>query len=301
MADLDPVIADIGRRQKEAGLADFYNNLTGPEARTIAEKARAQFYPKPDIPVGSSTIREIPGAGGNIRVSIVRPASGEASGSVVYYHGGGWIVGDIESHSAHAARIANRAGAVVVNVDYRLAPEHLFPAAVEDANVALRWANDNIGELGGDPSKLAVAGDSAGGNLAAVAALYARDNAIPLAAQLLIYGATDLSQVVGPPAKIYLGSDYEQTGRDPRASPVLAGSHEGLAPAIIGIGQHDWLYQKNLAYAGVLRKAGVDVILREFPTLGHSFFSHTGVSKASEDASNLISDDLRQLLHGPKA
>jgi acetyl esterase/lipase len=195
---------------------------------------------------------------------------------------------------------------VVVNVDYRLAPENVFPAAVDDAVAALDWATGHVAELGGDTAKLAVGGDSSGGNLAAVVAQYARDKGIPLAAQLLLYAVTDLRLRVSPEFPMgrggvtgkYLGPEFSRLLTDPRASPACASSFAGLAPAIIGIGAHDFLYRDNLAYAQLLRSAGVPVVLREFDNLNHSFFSYTGVSKPCEAAANLLCDDLRTALHG---
>ena len=296
---LDPALQEIDRKWKASGLPGLYENATGPQSRERARIARRDFYPKPRIEVGSIEAATIPRPGGTIPVEIIRPKIGPASGAVVYFHGGGWIVGDLDSHQAHAARIANQAGAVVVNVGYRLAPEDPFPAAVDDAIAATRWAHAHIADLGGDPRKLAVGGDSAGGNLAAVVALDCRDVGMTLAAQLLIYPATDLSTLRDPEViGKYLGDDFAEKARDPRASPALAKSHAGLAPAILGFGVYDFLYQDNVAYAALLRAAGVPLIVREFPTLNHGFFSYTAVSEVSREAADLLCADLRGLLHG---
>jgi acetyl esterase len=216
----------------------------------------------------------------------------------VYFHGGGWIVGDIDSHEAHCIRIANRTGAVVVNVGYRLAPEDPFPAGVDDAIAAMRWVHANLARFGGDARRLAVGGDSAGGNLAAVVAVQCRDEGIPLAAQLLIYPATDLTGI-GDPKVVgaYLGEKVTEKARDPRVSPLFSPSLAGLAPAIIGVGVYDFLYKDNLAYAAALRRAGVSVTLRESATLNHGFFSYTAISRDSEAAAEQLCADLRALLH----
>jgi acetyl esterase/lipase len=192
----------------------------------------------------------------------------------------------------HAVRIANRCGLAVVNVDYRLAPEHRFPAAVDDAMAAVRWAFAHLDRLGGVDAGLAIGGDSAGGNLAAASAWMARDAGIGLKSQLLIYAATNLSgsRRDGPMAS-YLGPNFESAMRDPRASPLFA-HLEGVAPAIVGIGPHDFLFEDNLAYVEALEKASVPVTLRLFPSLNHGFFSYTAISKVSEAAANQLCDDL---------
>jgi acetyl esterase/lipase len=249
---LDPAIVEIDRRWKAAGIPDLYEGGNGPVSRERARNVRALLYPKPKLPEGRIESRTIPGPAGNMAVRVIYPLSGEITGTLVYLHGGGWVVGDLESHEAHAIRLANRAGVVVLNVDYRLAPEHPFPAAADDAEAALQWASTHLDELGGNDKPLAVGGDSAGGNLAAVAALYCRDHGIALACQLLLYPATNLSGRGGP-EKSYLGDNAEAKALDPRVSPLKASTLAGLAPAIIGVGVHDFLYQDNLAYAAALK------------------------------------------------
>jgi acetyl esterase len=296
---LDPDLQEIERKWKASGIPDLYSAPTGVECRSRAETVRREFYPKPTIEVASIEDSLIPRKGGNIPVQIIRPNTGPATGTVVYFHGGGWIVGSLDSHQAHAMRIANQTRSVVVNVGYRLAPEDYFPAAVDDAETVTRWVHDHIDKFGGDPEKLAIGGDSAGGNLAAVVAVYCRDHGLKLAAQLLIYPATNLSVRGNPDVEgKYLGPDFANVSRDPRVSPALTPSLAGLAPAILGVGVHDFLYRDNMAYAELLRKAGVPLTLREFPTLNHGFFSYTGVSKVSLEAAALLCADLAKLLHG---
>ena len=294
---LDPAIAEMERRWKESGIPGLYDGGNGPVSRERARNIRALLYPKPNLAHGAIERESIPGKGVEIPVRIVRPREGEPIGTLVYFHGGGWVVGDVDSHEAHAIRLANRAGVVVLNVEYRLAPEHCFPAAADDAESALDWAHAHLQRLGGAGKPLAVAGDSAGGNLAAVAALHGRDTGITLAAQLLIYPATYLAGRQGPEQQ-YLGAHAETRARDPRASPLLAPSLAGLAPAIIGVGMHDFLYEDNLNYAAALRKAGVPVLLREYTNLNHGFFSYTAISAASEVAADGLCDDLRERLRG---
>ena len=290
---LDPAIVEIDRRWKAAGIPDLYEGGNGPVSRERARNVRALLYPKPKLPEGRIESRTIPGPAGNMAVRVIYPLSGEITGTLVYLHGGGWVVGDLESHEAHAIRLANRAGVVVLNVDYRLAPEHPFPAAADDTQAAVQWASTHLDELGGKDKPLAVGGDSAGGNLAAVAALYCRDHGIALACQLLLYPATNLSGRGGP-EKSYLGDNAEAKALDPRVSPLKAPTLAGLAPAIIGMGVHDFLYQDNLAYAAALKAAGVPLLMRVHGDLNHGFFSYTAVSPACAAAADQLCDDLRQ-------
>ncbi len=293
---LDAAVAEIDRRLRESGIPDLYDGGCGPVSRERARNIRALLYPKPKLEPGPIERTTISGPAGEINVRIIRPASGEVVGTLVYFHGGGWVVGDLDSHEAHAIRLANRAGVVVMNVEYRLAPEHPFPCAVDDSEVAVRWAHANLDCLGGTQNPLSVGGDSAGGNLAAAVAIYCRDAGIKLAAQLLIYPATNLS-VLGSPELLYLGPDAQNIATtDYRASPAIAQSLQGLAPAILGVGPHDFLYQDNMDYANSLQAANVAVLLRQFPRLGHGFFSYTAISQASEAAANLLCGDLRVLL-----
>lgn len=305
-APLDPVLADIGRRWKAAGIPDLYEGCLaphgGPVSRERGRNVRALLYPKPQLTSGaveSCLIDGRPyGVDCDIPVHIIWPHSSAMAGrpmnTLVYFHGGGFVVGDLESHEAHAVRLANEAACVVVNVDYRLAPEHRFPAAYDDCLAVTRWAKDNLGRLGNQAQRLAVGGDSAGGNLAAAVALTCRDQGIALAAQLLLYPATDLLLLNGMPEKAYLGEENLATlGLDPRASPRHAASHVGLAPAILGVGAHDFLYADNMAYAAALRAAQVPLTLREFPTLNHGFFSYTAMSQDSLRAAQTLCADLK--------
>ena len=292
-APLDPAVADMERRWKESGIPGLYDGGDGPVSRERARNIRALLYPKPKLPAGPIERLSIEGPGGGLAVRVIAPVEGAAKGTLVYFHGGGWVVGDLNSHEAHAIRLANRAGVAVVNVGYRLAPEHPFPAAVDDAIAAMRWVSRRFGG-GGEP--LAVGGDSAGGNLAAVVAWMARDAGIKLAAQLLIYPATDLSRMANDPVRAaYFGGRFAEVSRDPRASPVLA-DLKGVAPAIIGVGPYDFLYQDSLAYAQALQAAAVETRLRVFPTLNHGFFSYTAISKDCAAAADSLCDDLAGLM-----
>ena len=305
-APLDPALASIGQRWRDAQIPDIYEGCLaphgGPVSRERARNVRGFFYPKPDLPKGIIEKRTVDGkAYGidcNIPVQIVWPhASHSPEGplnTLVYFHGGGFVVGDLDSHEAHAVRLANETDCVVVNVDYRLAPEHRFPAAYDDCLDITRWAYQHIDVLGRQSRRFAIGGDSAGGNLAAAVAIACRDLDIQLAAQLLMYPATDLLRLKGMPEKAYLGEEnLDLLGLDPRASPKYASTHVGLAPTILGVGPHDFLYADNMAYASILRDAKVPLTLREFPTLNHGFFSYTGISTDSLTAAQLMCADLK--------
>jgi acetyl esterase/lipase len=223
---------------------------------------------------------------------------------VVFYHGGGFCLGDLDTHDPVARAHAVGAGAIVVSVDYRLAPEHPFPAGVDDCWAALQWAAQNAAELGGDPSRIAVAGDSAGGNLAAVTALLARDNGGPaLRFQLLWYPTVtaDLSlpshaenatapildhEVIDAFMSWYL-PDLDIT--DPRAlpttlAPANADDLSGLPPAYIGTAEHDPLRDDGACYAKLLSAAGVQAELSNEPTLVHGYVSFASVIPAAAEA-----------------
>jgi acetyl esterase/lipase len=298
---LAPELVAIGERWKEAGIPDLYEGCLGPHGGVVSRERginlRAFLYPKPKLPMGRVEHVIIAGRHGEIALRIIHPHASFAQGGIqntlVYFHGGGFVVGDLDSHEMHAVRLANEAQCIVVNVDYRLAPENRFPCAFDDCWKATQWAVQNIARLGGDVRRLAVGGDSAGGNLAAAVTVAARDSGLALCAQLLLYPATNLSIMNGLPEQAYLGDQLDVLSQDWRASPALASSHTGLCSAILAVGPHDFLYKDNVAYLNVLRKAGVPVTYREFPTLNHGFFSYTAISKDSLAAAQLLCQDLK--------
>jgi acetyl esterase len=295
-APLDPDIAEMERRWRESGIPGFYVGRNGPVSRERARSVRAKFYPKPKLPTGKLERFAIPGPNGPITVEAVRPVEGSAIGTLVYYHGGGFVLGDIDSHQAHTIRFANRSRVVVLNVDYRLAPEHPFPQGVNDAYAAARWALENLATLGGEGKPIAVGGDSAGANFAAVTAIRGREAGIRIAAQVLLYGTFGVGGGNPDIEYMYFGADLGAQAKESiEASPILA-DLKGVAPAIIGVGSHDFLYQESVAYAAKLREAGVRLIYREYPTLNHGFFGYTGISPACANAADQLCDDLRSLL-----
>jgi len=220
--------------------------------------------------------------------------------ALVYYHGGGWVIGDLDTHDVLCRELANAVRCAVFAVDYRLAPEHPFPAAVEDACDALAWVAENADALGVDAARLAVGGDSAGGNLAAVAALAARDAGRPkLAAQLLVYPATDQhggfpshernaeGYLLTRQAIEYFRGHYLPDARlwgDWRASPLRAPDHRAVAPAFVLTAGFDPLRDEGLAYAERLAEAGVEVSYREYPDMIHGFLLFGGVLARAREA-----------------
>ena len=254
--------------------------------------------------------------GTDIRLRIFRPAGSAGSLPVVVnFHGGGWVQGNPEQSDWAMSRIASRVGAVVVSVSYRLAPEHPFPAAVDDCWAATRWVHANAVELAADPDRLAVMGDSAGGNLAAVVALLARDAGAPaLRAQVLIYPGTEMydkwpselrnadaavltSRNMRAFAKIYLADMYGT--EEFRASPIRAESHAGLAPALIQTAELDPLLDNGARYADKLRADGVEVTYTEYTGAIHGYLSLPGVVPAAVNALDevvaVLTDALRPL------
>jgi len=247
----------------------------------------------PGEPVERVEDRTIDGPGGSIPLRIYTPSRDGSLPVVVYFHGGGWVIGDIESHDRTCRALANRSGCVVVSVDYRLAPEHKFPAAAEDAYAATVWVAEHAGALDADGGRLAVAGDSAGGNLAAVVSLLARERGGPrIAFQLLIYPVTDfnldtvsyLENGVGYSLtrdgmlwfwRHYLNDEAE--GRHYMASPLQAESLTGLPPAHVITAEFDPLRDEGEAYAGRLQAAGVPVVCSRYDGMIHGFFSNPQV------------------------
>jgi acetyl esterase len=261
---------------------------TAPQ--TVRDSWTALIMPS-EIACARVADRTIPGPHGDMPVRIYRPEGDAPKPTVVYYHGGGWVIGGLDTHDGTCRALANAVDALVVSVDYRLAPEHTFPAAVEDAFAALQWVAANATELGGDPARIAVAGDSAGGNLSAVVAQLARDAGGPaLRFQLLVYPATEYEFETGSWAEN--GEGYFLTtgamewfyghylrgpedGADPRVSPMRAEDLSGLPPAFVITAEFDPLRDQGMAYAEAMAAAGVPVTARVYDGMFHGFFSMT--------------------------
>jgi acetyl esterase len=266
-------------------------------------------------PVRSVDDNSIPGPAGDIPIRVYRPDVDGSVPTVVFFHGGGFVIGDLDTHDDHTRFICHEVEAVVVSVDYRLAPEHPFPAGFEDCLAATRWVADHIAELGGDAQRIAVAGDSAGGNLSAAVALTAtRDGGPQLAAQLLIYPGVDFrDDDTLHPSRTENGEGYfltledmkwfhsqylhdEVHVSDPRASVLLAQDLSGLPPAVVGTGEYDPLRDEGEAYAKALEASGVKVVLRRYDGLIHGFFGMGTWSPASAAAAKDLCEEFRTLL-----
>ncbi|WP_155916878.1 MULTISPECIES: alpha/beta hydrolase [unclassified Mycolicibacterium] len=284
------------------------------------EEARRQFSEMPRPPVHPEVRvedREVPGPAGPIPVRVYRPPTpdGTTLPVVVFIHGGGWSLGDLDSYDGTARQHAVGADAVVVSVDYRLAPEHPYPAAVDDAWAVTQWVAAHAADLGVDADRMAVAGDSAGGNLSAVVALLARDAGAPaLRFQLLWYPATtwdtSLPSFTENAQAPILGLDAVQgfsrwyAGHvdlsDPPTTlvPARAADLSGLAPAYIAVAGHDPLRDDGIRYAEMLAAAGVPVQLHNAETLVHGYVGYVGVVPAATEAFERAVAALREALHG---
>ena len=286
-------------------------------AAEVRELAKQMPRPADVEPVAAVDDGHIPGPDDEIPVRVYRPAiEGGPRPGVVYFHGGGFVICDLDSHDGACRRLANASGAVVVSVDYRLAPEHPWPAAPEDAYAATRWVADHAAELGIDDARLALAGDSAGGNLTAVVALMARDRGgPPLAFQLLVYPVIDLGSTraqyasqrengegyfLTVPQMEWYRRQYladEAHGEQPYASPIKASSLAGLPPACIVTAEMDPLRDEGEAYGGALEAAGVPVTVHRAPGMFHGFFNMDAVLDGSKDAQRVAFDALHAVLH----
>jgi acetyl esterase len=310
---LDPATAGVLQLLQSSGAP--------PMSQQSVEHARAGFRlmtvglrdTTTLAPVASVEDVVVPGPAGSLAARVYRPEARGALPTVVFFHGGGFVIGDLDTHDDHARLIADQVGAVVLSVAYRLAPEHPFPAGFEDGLAATRWAAEHVGELGGDAGRLAVAGDSAGGALAAAVALAVRSGGPRLAAQLLLYPATDLREGSHHPSRVENGEGLFLTAddmrwfgdryvpnpadrSDPRASVLLEPDLSGAAPAVVLTAEYDPLRDEGEAYAARLREAGVPVVVRRYDGLIHGFFGMGPVSPAAAEAAREGCYELRALL-----
>jgi acetyl esterase len=285
-----------------AGTTSFTAGLSPEQARAANRLGAAATASRPPIPMARVEMLEFPGEAGPIPARFYVPGGLPAGPTplLVYYHGGGWVIGDLDTHDGVCRFLAAAAGVAVLSVDYRLAPEHPFPAAVEDSWAGFAWAAANAGQLGVDPARIAVGGDSAGGNLAAVVSLLSRGAGAAMPAmQLLIYPVTDSiggqrSRDLFAEGFLLTRGDMEyferhylpnlEDARDPRVSVLQAPDLTGLPPAYVTTAGFDPLRDEGEAYALRMREAGVRVAMRRHPGLIHSFANETAVSRTARGA-----------------
>jgi acetyl esterase len=295
---LDPQVLAMRERSEKAGTPPLYT-LSLAQARE-ADLAAIQAASGGGEPVHEVVDRTVPGPDGtDLPVRIYRPSGERNLPVLVYFFGGGWTLGSIETSDAVCRTLANATGALVLAPGYRLAPEHKFPAAVHDCHAAVRWVAAHGTEIGADPARIAVGGDSAGGNLAAAVTLLAREGGPRLAAQLLVYPNTDyLSDTpslrentdpylfnrtsVGWYWGHYLADPAD--GSRPLASPLRADDLSGLPPALVVTAEFDPLRDQAEEYAAALAKAGVPVVALRYDGMVHGFFCMSGELAAGRRA-----------------
>src|SRR3954454_16330998 len=308
---VDPQIAAVLAMLESGGVQPMYEG-TPEEGRTaFAALTVGLRTPEQLIPVADTEDITVPGADGELRARVYRPEGSGPFPTVVFFHGGGWVIGDLETHDNQSRAVCRGARAVVVSVDYRLAPEQPFPAAADDAVATGRYVAAHLDDFGGD-DRLALAGDSAGGNLAAVVAQQLRTDGTPVAGQFLIYPAVDSAGEY--PSRVENARGYfleEPTMEwfyghyagafddpaDPRLSP-LHGDLSGLAPALVITAEFDPLRDEGEAYAEKLRAAGVPVEVQRYDGMIHGFFDMGPISPAAQSAIEESCARFGKLLHG---
>lgn len=285
--------------------------LSPQRARKLVNREARSLCDDPPRIGGVRDLR-IDGAAGPLRARHYRPIEdGHAPVPLlVYLHGGGFVTCGLDTHDVPCRQLCHYGGMHVLSIEYRLAPEHPFPAAVDDACAALRWAQNRAEDLGADPDRVAVGGDSAGGTLATVVSRLTTGSGDPPAAQLLIYPATHYQGRY--PSKELFGEGFYLTSADitwyheqyvgdgnpadPRVSPLLADDLSGLPPALIVTAGFDPLRDEGEAYGAALRAAGTPTVIRRFPSLVHGFLHLTGMSQDARDAVVEIGGMLRALV-----
>lgn len=297
MPAIDPIVLKV--------LDAIPFRLTLDDGVEAARRAMRDLPHRPVHPDLPSEDRVIAGPGGDLPIRIYRPAGTESGAApvVVFFHGGGFVAGDLDTHDGTARMHAVDAGAVVVSVDYRLAPEHPFPAAVEDAMAATEWVSAHAAALGVDPARLAVAGDSAGGNLAAVVSQLARDAGGPaIAFQLLWYPATTYdgrlpsftenahapiidSAAIAALTQAYAGG-LDLSSPPAMLAPARAENLADLPPAYIAVAGHDPLRDDGIRYGELLAAAGVPVQVHNAETLVHGYLGYAGVIPSATEAAD---------------
>jgi acetyl esterase len=310
---LDPEVHNVLELVLKAGRPP-YNQLTPKEARQLFRETRPASTPEAPA-IGPVKDLAAEGPLGSIPLRLYRPAGVDAAARLpvlVYFHGGGWVIGDLDTHDTLCRQLTAEAGVSVVSVDYRLAPEHKFPAAVDDSWAATRWVFAHAAELGVDGGRLAVGGDSAGGNLAAVVALLARDGGGPaIRLQVLLYPVTDTNTetdsyranaegfLLTRESMRWFFDHYvrgEADAADWRLSPLRAPSLAGVAPALVVTAGFDPLRDEGEAYARRLREAGVRVDAVCYGGMIHGFAPMGRLIRTGNRAVSLVAGTLRHEL-----
>ncbi|NLD68278.1 MAG: alpha/beta hydrolase [Limnobacter sp.] len=312
---LDPQARALLDLIEASGLPAIHT-LDASEARHVYRERRTYSQPEPPA---VAEVRELAadGPAGAIPLRLFRPQGPQAGHrlpALVYYHGGGWTIGDLDTHDTLCRQLANASRCTVISVDYRMGPEHRFPAAVDDCVAATRWVHAHAGELGIDATRLAVGGDSAGGNLAAVVAIAARDTGdLPIAFQLLIYPATDMRRIAASHETNGKGYLLERTTidwfhdhyiADPaqdldwRASPLLREDLAGLPPALVLTAGYDPLRDEGLQYSARLADAGARVSHVCFERQIHGFITMGRVIDEANTAVSFCAAALQRALGG---
>jgi acetyl esterase len=299
-----PVVVDGLRLATEVQLILRLRDLVRPETHDLpVEKGRRNLVAESALvggrqPIGAVRDLEVDGAAGTLPARLYVPSTqvgATAVPTLMFLHGGGWVYGDLESHDAACRHLAEQSGVQVLAIDYRLAPESPFPAAANDAVAAYRWLVGHTGQVNADPTRLAIGGDSAGGNLSAIVAVAAAREGLPLAFQLLVYPATDFSR--RSRSRDLFGQGFFLTDEfmdqctdhyvpdladstDPLASPLLATDlPAGIAPAHVVTAGFDPLRDEGEAYADLLTAHGVSVTRKRYGSMIHGFFNMVGVGR----------------------
>ncbi|SFT50194.1 acetyl esterase [Geodermatophilus amargosae] len=295
---VDPHIAALLSVLEQSGAPPMYEGSPEAGRALYLQLTHGARTPEQVVPVAGTQDRTVPGAQGDLKARVYRPEGDGPFPTVVFFHGGGWVIGDLDTHDNMARSVCRGAGAVVVAVDYRLAPEHPFPAASDDAVASARWVAQHLDEFGGD-QRLALAGDSAGGNLAAVVAQVLRDDGTPLVGQFLIYPAVDAEGEY--PSRVENAKGYFlekdtmdwfyghyagawDDAKDARLSPLHHADLSGLPPAVVVTAEYDPLRDEGEAYGRALEAAGVQADVLRYDGMIHGFFDMGAFSPAAQTA-----------------